>query len=160
MSRDQQFGLEGEKWVMTQLKKRGYKPTLRSDFYVQACDLLVNGLCIEVKIAKPTLRLRKLKSGNVVGYTRWQWFVHPTSQQLSNEWLLVLLAQTNKAIIPFILPGSQIGDRTHIQITSHPNNYKGWLAAYRNAWDMVAYLTQETYLDNGPTYEQWSKMVA
>lgn len=160
MSPEQKFGLKGERWVVDQLKKRGYKPTLYPDFQNQACDLEVNGLCIEVKIARPTLRIRTLQSGSKVHYTRWQWCIHPTSLHMQGEWALVLLADTIKKTVPFIIPGSQVGDRTHLQITSHPDRYNGWLAEYRNAWDVISYLSQQTYLDNGPTYEQWSRIAA
>ena len=160
MSPEQEIGLEHEEWVVKQLRARGYAAQLNPNFCAQNCDLRVNGLPVEVKYARPTLRTQTKRNGLKVQYTRWQWCISDTAAGMSGEWVCVLLAQTRKKIVPYIVPGSQIGERNHVQITSHPDRYRGWLNNYRNTWSVIDYLSQATYLDNGPTYEQWVKAVA
>ncbi|MCB0208024.1 MAG: hypothetical protein KDJ52_01765 [Anaerolineae bacterium] len=160
MSPEQETGLIGERWVIKELRRRGYKPEIDPDFFTKNCDLRVNGLPIEVKYARPTTRKQISTSGNAIYLTRWQWSISATAAEMRGEWVCILLAQTAKKIVPYVVPGSQIGERSHIQITSHPDKYKGWLNRYRNAWDVIDYLSQSTYLDDGPTYEQWSRVAA
>lgn len=156
LSATQRFGLQAEEWVFRQLLEQGYTPTMPLDFSQTACDIICNGLCIEVKTARPTFRPGKLANGKTAWYTRWQWMIHPTHQ---GEFLAILIAETAKGKYPFIVPGSIIGERTHIQLTSHPENYKGWLAQYLNRWEMVSYLSEQIYQNNGPLFEQWLERV-
>lgn len=156
MSPDQEYGSFGEKWVFDQLKQRGYSPKINSRYFAQNCDLFVLDMPVEVKIARQTNRRHKLNNGLDVLYPRWQWSVHDTAKEMNGEWILVLLAQTKTRIFPYILPGSVIGDRNHLQITSHPDRYQGWLNQYRDKWSIIDYLAQQTYLDNGPTFQEWA----
>lgn len=156
-SRDQCFGQAGEDWALGQLQKRGYKPILMHDFQTKACDMKIGDLCIEVKIALLTYRARKTNfKGLKVYYPRWQWYIHPTYKNLNEDWVLILIAQDNKLVrYPYILPGGMLQGRTHVQITSHPKKYSGWLADWRDEWGVIDFLRQKSYLDNGPTYHQW-----
>lgn len=155
LSATQRFGLQAEEWVFQQLLEKGYTPIMPPNFLLAACDLIVNGLCVEVKTAKPTLRTRKLRDGTTRLYRRWQWLIHPSHQ---GEFLAVLIAETSEGKYPFLVPGSVIGERTHIQLTSHPEKYKGWLAQYLNRWEMVTYLSERIYQSNGPLFDEFLRL--
>lgn len=155
LSPSQKYGLSVEQWVIAQLTKQGYTPSVPTDFAQTACDAYVNGLCLEIKAAKRTKRYKKLASGEVKAYWRWQWQIHPTHK---GEYALILVADTpQKKRFCFIVPGSVAGQRSHIQITSHPLKYQGWLSAYLEKWTVIDYLSQEVYKGNGPLFEQWER---
>lgn len=149
-SKDQKFGIVGERWVYEQLRRRGHNPRFIKDFFNSGCDLLIDDLPVEVKSARLTLRKYR---GRL--YPRWQWCIKPTSHQKS-EWLLVALAHVGKQIVPYLVPGSLVAARPHLQLTSPPDRYRGWLAAFREEWDMVEYLAHKLY-QNGPPYQKWKR---
>ena len=149
----QQVGYQAELWVFDQLRNRGHKPHF-TDWTTPNCDIIVAGLPIEVKIARPTYRSATLTP-------RWQFFIHPTAQQMTGEWAAILVAQDFDMVrYPFIVPGSMFKTRTHVQLTSHPTKYRGWLAKFLERWDVIEYLSKETYQNNGPLFDQWAGRVA
>lgn len=153
LSASQKYGLKIEQWVIERLIEKGHSPKVPTDFSETACDAYVSGLCVEIKAAKRTKRFVTLASGEVKAYWRWQWRIHPTHK---GEYVLILVADTpQKKRFCFILPGSVVGKRTHLQITSHPMKYTGWMAAYLEKWDVIDYLAGQVYLGNGPLFEQW-----
>jgi len=155
-SPDQKQGIVGERWAYEQLVKRGWPVKQMPYFGNQAYDLKIHNLPIEVKYARTTYR-RKQRQGLTIYAARWQWFVHPSYEQLNDrDWVLILIAEDQKKIkYPYILPGNILEGRNHLQITSHPKQYKGWLDDWRGEWGIIEFLTQKTYLDDGPTYHQW-----
>lgn len=50
---------------------------------------------------------------------------------------LILIALTVSATIAFIIPTAKLVAKNHAVITSHPKQYTGRLAEYRNAWDLL-----------------------
>ena len=149
----QRKGYQAELWVVEQLRQRGHKTRL-PDFFTPNCDIIVAGLPIEVKFAHPTRRANRTQ-------VRWQFRVHPTAQQMTGEWAAVLVAQDEAMVrYAYIVPGSMFKDRTWAQITSHPTVYRGWLAKFLNRWDVIEYLSQETYRHQGPLLNQWAGSVA
>lgn len=147
-------GFQAEIWVHAQLKKHGYEPEF-SNWNAECCDLTVDGLPIEVKFAAKTQRLIRRKDGRKFPYPRWQWCIHPTASNHSKEWVLILIAQDSAyRRYPFILPGSLVGHRQQVQLTSHPDRYRGWMAKYLNRWDLIGYLAGKVYQDNGPLFGQ------
>jgi len=158
LSRDQRVGLEAENWVFEQLTQRGYSPIIPPDFFKSACDMHVNGLCVEVKVAKRTKRKQKLANGKVKLRDRWQWFIHPTHPK--TEYVLILVADdAKKNRYAFILSGSMVGERSHLQLTSHPEKYNGWMAAYRDKWSMIDFLASQAYKEY-PLFENWDRLAA
>lgn len=155
-SPDQKTGLIGERWAYEKLKRLGWPVKLMPDFGNHAYDMQIGKLPIEVKYAQTTYR-KKERQGLTVHVPRWQWFIHPTYSKLDDrDWVLILIAEDQKRLKhPFILPGNLLDGRNHLQITSHPTKYSGWLSDWRNEWDVIEFLTQQTYLDDGPTYHQW-----
>lgn len=155
-SKDQKTGLQGEWYAYEQLCKRGHKVKMMTDFNHKSYDLKIGQLPIEVKYAKQTFRKKKRK-GLTVFVPRWQWFIHPTAKQLNDrDWVLILIAEDHKKIrYPYILPGNILDGRSHLQLTSHPTKYKGWLNDWLKEWGVIEFLAQQSYLDNGPTYHQW-----
>lgn len=144
MSPEQRIGIEAEKWVMGQLRKIGLNGC-STDFGAACCDITVDDLPIEVKIANPTTRTYRGRN-----YRRWQWRIHETQKYHHREWVLILIAKYNGQLYPFILPGSSVNLRPHLQITSSPLAYGGWLAQWLNRWDIIPYLANGTYRDGGP----------
>jgi len=155
LSPHQKYGLKIEQWVIQQLESKGYAPKIPTDFNEKACDAYVNGLCLEIKAARRTKRTRVLASGEVKTYWRYQWSLGNVPRC---EFALILVADTpQKKRFCFIVPGSQIGGTTHLQLTSHPLKYSGWLAQYLEKWDVIDYLSSQVYLGNGPLFEQWER---
>lgn len=154
-SRDQDLGKLGERWAHDQLTKRGWPVKMMPDFQQKSCDMKIGHLPIEVKYALTTYRV-KTRQGLQVHSARWQWFIHPTYENIHQDWVLILIAEDQKKIkYPYILPGNLLDGRNHLQITSHPTKYRGWLNDWRNEWGVIDFLHQQSYLDNGPTYHQW-----
>lgn len=154
-SATQQLGIFGENWVVDYLARKGYKPEVSPRFFEEGYDLKIKGMPVEVKIARKTYR-----KVNGKYFSRWQWYIHPTSHN-QQDWLLILLAIDNAGHIwPYILPGNVLQGRTHIQLTSHPARYSGWLARFLNEWAWIDYLVHQVYRSNGPLYDQWEGMVA
>lgn len=154
LSQSQIIGLQGEQWAYEQLRKRGHPVKMVADFTTQNCDLKIRDLPIEVKLAWPTMRRHhgKLK-------WRWQFRIHPTSQQMECDWLLILIARDyNGFTYPYILPGGLLLERQHIQITSHPAKFRGWLSYWLNRWSVVDYLLKKAYRDGGLMYHHWERL--
>lgn len=150
-SQSQAIGHRAERLVYMELQARNYHPQYYPNFNQEGCDLRVNGLPVEVKFAHKTRRYCKGKR-----YHRWQWCIHPTSQKIHGDWLLILVAQTRPLENWFyVLPGSVAGDRTQIQLTSHPKKYSGWLSEWLNRWDVITYLSNGVYQNGGPLFHQW-----
>jgi hypothetical protein len=148
MSPEQLTGLRAQRWVEAQLKKQGL-PVLATGWNTQSCDILVGDLPIEVKTANATYRRRgELK------YRRWQWRIHETQKYHHREWALILIAEYQGQPWPFIMPGSLVNLRPHLQITSTPLAYSGWMASWLNRWDVIEYLLNGTYKDGGPLIAQ------
>lgn len=163
-SQTQIIGFNGEQWVLDQLAARGYDVRFDPDFRNEGYDLVVNGLPTEVKFAHPTKRKRTTinRAGvvNELWYDRWQWHIHPTSHRLT-DWLLILVAEDRQEDkYPFIVPGGVVLDRVHIQLTSHPTKYNGWLAQFLNQWQMIDYLANGVYRNGGPLFYEWSERMA
>lgn len=155
LSPQQRYGLKIEQSVIRELEKRGYEPHVPTNFSQKACDAVVRGLCVEIKGARRTKRTRVLSSGEVKTYWRYQWSL---DQRPDGEFVLILVADTpQKKRFHFIVPGSQVGDRTQIQITSHPLKYQGWLSEYLEKWTVIDYLAGQIYLCNGPMFAEWER---
>lgn len=157
-SPEQMIGNIGEKWAFDKLVGMGYAPT-PTDYLTQNCDFKIGNLPVEVKFANQTLQKRYYPSGEIVYRPRWQWLVHPTAKGMEGDWLLILIARDQKGVNwSYVLPGGCVLDRVHIQITSHPTTYSGWLSGWLEQWLVISYLMQQTYLDDGPTYHEWLRM--
>ena len=147
-----ELGDIGERWVYEQLVKRGYKCQFMP-LDCQNCDILITGqngrrLPVEVKFARPTTRKGR-KS------TRWQFQIHETAQRMHGDWVLILVCQDSKRThYPFIIPGQLVSERPHVQITSHPKTYTGWMERYLNRWDIIDYLLDQEYKNGGLPLEQ------
>lgn len=155
LSKTQKIGWSGEDWFVNQAVARGYKPELLR-WESENCDLKINGLPIEVKFAHPTYRFTCKKRR-----VRWQWRVHPTAFHMAGDWALVLIAQdSRRSRHLYIMPGSVLQGREHIQLTSHPDKYRGWINQWKDRWDVIDFLSTEAYKNNGPLLEQWEMEVA
>lgn len=145
-SRDQAVGLQGEIWVANQLREKGYDVRIPGRFDTQGCDLFADGLCLEVKIASPTIRWMSRTTTSPVPRIRWQWHIHKTSLAMIGDWAAVLVAEdTSAEKYTYIVPSAMIKNRTHLQLTSHPLAYSGWLAPFRGRWDVIDYLVNKRY---------------
>lgn len=143
----QKFGIKIEDWFLNLAIEKGYKPKL-TRWGAENCDMVIRGLPVEIKAARPTIRRRKGKK-----YTRWQWHIHPTSQQMQGDWVLVLVAQDeNEERYLYILPGSVLAGRTHLQLTSHPLEYSGWISRWANKWELISYLGDQRYKNGGSLF--------
>lgn len=147
MSPNQITGFNAEAWTFNQLHRLNYEVSFPPDWKRFGYDLKVGSLPIEVKVANVTTRRNK--------YRRWQWHIHPTTFQMAGDYALVLIAIYNGEFWPYIIPGSMVNDRTHIQLTSPPPVYAGWLAPFLNRWEIIDYLNNGVYRNGGPLFWQW-----
>lgn len=154
LSETQQHGLKWERWIANQLIQRGYKPRIPQNYFSDGCDLVLDDLCVEIKAARKTWRKLKLANNEFKYYPRWQWRIHPTMPR-DKDWLLVLIAETRAKPYVYLIPGSQVQERPHIQLTSHPEKFNGWFAMYLERWEVIDYLQGKVYADNGPLFELW-----
>lgn len=134
MSKEKKFGLQGERWAMEKLEKRGYQVTMVSDFFSDI-DLVIDGvLACEVKIALP--RVQRVRPG----YWRHRWQFDCSRLPQSVDSLVILIAEDTAGFrYPFCVPSYAIigrGTKTPT-VTSHPLRYSGWLAEYRDSWSQV-----------------------
>lgn len=156
LSNRQRIGFEGELWAYDQLVKRGLRPKMLANFYQENCDLRVGRIPIEVKTANPTWR----KSPRGTWLPRWQFSISTTAAEMANDWVLILIARDhNGCSYPYILPGQSILDRRHIQITSHPTKFRGWLSYWLNRWSVIQYLDKKVY-KTGPLFEKWNLCIS
>jgi len=151
----QNFGVAGERWVYNKAKSLGYTVKWINNFNEPCHDLTINGLPVEVKTANKTYRLRTLSTGSIKQYQRWQWHISDTADKHKGDYGLVLLAKDRGEFYPFILPGSAVNDRPHLQLTSHPLVYSGWMSQWLNRWEILTYLANGIYQDNGPMFQEW-----
>lgn len=162
-SAHQRIGHKGEKWAFHELKARGYEVKFDPDFCREGYDLVVNGLPTEIKFAHQTWRKRKRVNRNGLvtehWYPRWQWQIHPTSRRLT-DWLLILVADVEGQRYTYVVPGAMVSNRTHIQLTSPPTKYTGWLAQWLNRWEIIEYLANGVYRNGGPLFHEWERIAA
>lgn len=141
-SANQKTGLAGEVYAARQLVKRGYSVRVPPDFNQPAVDLKVNGvLPVEVKLSKRRTRRRGEKT-----YPKWQWNV---SQVDTADRVLILIADDGRRKHIFIMPGALMAHRAVFEINSSPETYRGMLAAFKDNWEVVDYLLEQRYRDNG-----------
>lgn len=163
-SQTQAIGHEGEKWAYNALVKHGYEPQWMACFEHAGCDMKVRDLPIEVKLANPTKRKRKRYNRTgleiVTWYDRWQWLVSATSHN-QEDWILLLIVNDRAGDrYPYIVPGGMVLNRRHIQITSHPTQYNGWLSPWLNNWQVIDYLADKVYQNGGPLFAPITERMA
>jgi hypothetical protein len=153
LSPNQRVGFEGELWAYEQLQRQGLNPKMYTNFFEENSDLRVGRIPIEVKLANPTWR----KGPDGRWRIRWQFSVSTTAQQMANDWVLILIARDhNGCNYPYVVPGNNILNRRHVQITSHPTKFRGWLSYWLNRWSVIEYLDKRTYKDGGPLFDKWA----
>ena len=138
MSRNQKKGLQGERWATEALEKLGYRVVMPRDFFSECCDLVVNDrLSVEVKLSYQKTLRKQLKTG-IGTYPRWQWDVQQVDDR---DRVLILIAQDNQGVNhPFIMPGHVMAHRVRFEINSHPLAYKGLIAKFLGAWEVVEFM--------------------
>ena len=158
MTPNQKLGHKWEMWAAQQCAAHGYNVSYYTSLNSPA-DFKANGVPVEVKFARQTVR--KIHHGNKsVLYPRWQWQVENKAAQLRDDWVLILLACDGPEVYPFILPGQLIARRNHLQLTSKPVNYTGWLSQWLNRWEIIGYLEKRIYQRGGPIFQQWLEAAA
>lgn len=141
LSEHQTYGLHGERWVLAQLTGRGFSAALLSNFF-EDIDIVVNGLLrVEVKTARP--RLHQTRPGQ--WRRRWQFDLSRLPNPKREDYAVICVADTGAALIPFVFPSALLHPmgRRCWQLTSHPDKYNGWAAAYRERWDLITVLLEK-----------------
>ncbi len=138
----ERMGEIGERWVVQELRRRGYIAEWiggNSDY-----DVLLEGFIrVEVKSA---LLSRRGKNGNSY---RWQFNLRRHGLDLDEDLLFLLcygddLSNPPQAV--FIIPGRSLPKRlTKIDITSRdPRAYRGQWRRWLDAWDEVKHIRATT----------------
>lgn len=118
------FAYMGEAWVRDVLLPwPTYEPPNANSPY----DLRYGPLLIEVKTARPYRCKHSYK-------TRWQFNV---SKHLPPHGLTVLVCATSNGFQPFLVPNWFLTTKQHVQITSQPWKYSGWLARFLWRMDSI-----------------------
>jgi hypothetical protein len=120
LSKQQQLGLFGEEWCLSNLFN-GFDCYCPVNFNYGYDFLLEGVMPVEIKTSS---EITKKRAGRI--RTRYAFDIgdvfHPHG--------LTILLCLNSDIFPFIVPNWFIAYRTHIEITSHPTVYQGWLKPF------------------------------
>jgi hypothetical protein len=143
VSSTQRTGLAGEAYAAELLQERGYSVTVPADFNLPNTDLLINGLPVEVKLALPTLRRPQ------PGYTRIRWQFNLGNVPTDDRVYLIIAQDAAGERWPYIVPSAVLINRPHIQLTSHPTQYRGFIAPFLHAWTVIDYLLTRQYQNAG-----------
>lgn len=138
LSEMQRFGLSGEQWALAQLQALGYQAHLVSDWFADV-DLIISSILpCEVKLARP----RRHRAHGHHWRIRWQF---DTGRMPANvDSLAILICEDDSGERwPYLVPSWLIWPRRTIQITSHPERYRGRLAGCLNAWSNVEMVLAE-----------------
>lgn len=130
----QLFGSAIERWVLDQLLAHGHTARLISNWSA-AHDLVIDGptpVLVDVKAAHR--RWRKVRPGYFA--PEWRW--HVANIDRTRDHLLALVAEdlTGKRHL-FLVPSWEAWGRQGLSISSHPLQYRGRLACYREAWGII-----------------------
>ena len=148
-SAPQRFGYRMEKYVASELTRRGHYVKVIPNFYAKY-DLLIDGqLPVEVKASLP------YSQSNGVGAIRdrWQFNLAGGLDANKTDFLYILVAiDRNGEIFTYLVPSAwTVGRSRTPAITSHPGKYKGWLSQGLQQWqhvDMVSCWRQQ-YTSSG-----------
>jgi hypothetical protein len=133
MGQAQRFGLMAEKWVVSELTKRGYEARLISMFTADSDILISGGVTVEVKISHCLQRYVR------PGYARPYFGFDLARLPRHRDSIVVLICQdVHRDWYPFIAPSWYFFGRYRVNITSHPTKYRGYLSDCLNRWDNVA----------------------
>jgi hypothetical protein len=130
LSQHQQFGATLEKWAANELASLGYHCQLMPDWNHQYDLLIDHFLPVEIKAAKPTAQWT-----GKCWRQRWQFCTQ--SKLRRQDYVFILIAIADGALYPYIIPSSFVGNRMSLNITSHPERYRGWMAEHLNAWRWI-----------------------
>jgi hypothetical protein len=114
----------GRAWLVPELERRGLAVAVNDANNV--VDLAVAGRLVELKVSSNTARRRNY------------WQFHVRRSQTRAAALFICLALTNTGYFPYIIPTPAVGGRSTIEITSHPDDYAGQWAQYKDAWHLLA----------------------
>lgn len=132
MNKRQSYGLNAERWATEQLIKRGYDAFLLGRFTDKA-DILINDhVPCEVKIRRKYMR--KVRDG----YYRPTWLFEVARSSHYTDSLFILICDDGALWHPFIVPSWYFFGRANVSITSHPTQYRGYVADCLNCWGNVA----------------------
>jgi len=133
LSEAQRYGLRAELWSLQQLQARDYQAHLVSGFFSNVDILIEPGLPVEVKISRPYLY--KVKPGHY--RQRWQ-FDLARSLPANQDWILLAIAEDEeRELWPYVLLSGWLNGRSHLQLTSHPSKFSGWIAPHLNGWQNI-----------------------
>ena len=148
MTENQGKGFEGEVWVKEQLEEMGYEVQMHPDFNAKACDLIVNGsLVVEVKKSSENTRSYTTADGKKRYYPWWQ--ANVTKFDYEDRVVVFIAEEKNGLRHPYIMPGAIPSQRTSIALSSHPDRYTGYLAAFRENWAIVGHMLKQAYKNAG-----------
>jgi hypothetical protein len=128
----QRFGLMAEQWAVAELQKRGYEARLISLFTADSDIILSGGVMVEVKISH--CRKRYIRPG----YSRPCYFFDLHRLPRHRDSIVILICQDNLGDwYPFIAPSWYFFGRYRVNITSHPTQYRGYLADCLERWNNI-----------------------
>jgi hypothetical protein len=124
----QELGQMGESYVASRLRSAGMdvKPGT-------TCDLVANGVRIEVKAA----RFRPYKDNGRHGY---QFCLHRDGRNGIQADVVVLLCYYNLRYEPiaFVIPAYLVRDRKSLTVPSDPRLYAGLWSEWLSSWEIIA----------------------
>jgi hypothetical protein len=132
LSACQRYGLEGEQWAARQLSDMGYHARLLSLWTADFDILIDNLLCCEVKISRS--RLRRVRPG----YYRPTWSFDLARLPRHMDMVVILICEDDyQTWWPYVVPSWYFFGRNSVNITSHPQKYRGYLAGCLHNWSNV-----------------------
>jgi len=113
-------------WVKKQLKAHDHEIYRQKDVFGNT-HYLVDGV-VPIRVHVSTMSLDQGR------YQRWQWTIK--SDQPQGVIVLVAIDDQGDAYA-FVVPAAKLLGQTHVQVTSHPTKYKGWLSLYLDEWRVI-----------------------
>lgn len=147
LSKTQRFGLRSEV-VAARLLERYEHDVYMPPNFNKSYDLLVDGI-LPVHVVATVQRQR---TNGRKYYSSWRFtcsrinFSEP-SLVLALAWLVPSFLLSPSAVyVPFFIPSAEFGPRRFLSITSHPQSYAGWAAAYR--WNVSQVEAAKSTIDS------------
>jgi hypothetical protein len=135
-----ELGLEGERFVASLLYRAGLTVEMG-----ESSDLLVEGVPVEVKAARPSNRGRGRQPEYQFSLRRIRRNGdHKTDHRKSALVVLLCYFSDDYDPVAFVIPSTRLGDRKMVKITSSlPWVYAGQWAKYLNDWDQLVWILGE-----------------
>lgn len=94
-------------------------------------DLLIAGWACELKVARARAKDHKKEVYQALMHDR------KNGHRLSGDVVILLCVDRKDRLWPYLIPRAAVGERRTVEVTSHPQRYRGQWQQYLEAWDVL-----------------------